>query len=459
MEHDESSRDMTEPEAMMWSIERDPWLAPSGGSITIYDRPLDFERFKAAVANAIAVEPRLTQHVIDPVAPVATPHWEPDEEFDIDWHVRRIGAPGDGSLQDLLDWTVVFLEDPYDRTRPLWQFVVLDGVEGGRGALAIKLHHVVADGKGFVRVVAAYTDLERDHRYPEPEPEQDAAVETSTDQGGVSNTFGGAFRRPMAAGRAVLDILTSPTKMIEFGREVETALRATNDQLHPAGSPLWKKRSRRRHGEAISLPFDAAHTCWKALGGTLNDFFITGIVDGASRYHQAKGADLERLHITFVVSTRRPDTKESNAFTPIPLYLPAEPMAAAERFTTIRDLLHAKRDEVRGGGPMAALAVVANLLPSSVVSNVTRSQAAHIDIATSNLPGYLGDSYVAGAKTLHCYAFGPVAGTACNITLYTTAGSIDIGLHIDPVAIEDPGLLRQCVQEAFDELLAIDVTT
>jgi hypothetical protein len=207
------------------------------------------------------------------------------------------------------------------------------------------------------------------------------------------------------------------------------------------------------------MPFDTARKTWKALDGTLNDFFITGVVDGAGRYHRSLGADLDRLHITFVVSTRTKDTKESNAFTPIPLYVPAGPMDVVERFTTIRDLLHAKREEVHGGGPMAALAVVANLLPGNFVSNLTRTQASHIDIATSNLPGYLGKSYVAGAKTLHTYAFGPVAGTACNITLYTTAGSIDIGLHIDPAAIADPVLLRQCVQDAFDDLMAIEVDT
>jgi WS/DGAT/MGAT family acyltransferase len=456
MENVESSRDMTEAEALMWSIERDPWLAPSGGSITIYDKELDFDRFKAAVANAIAMEPRLTKHVIDPPAPVATPHWEVDEEFDIDWHVRRIGAPGDGSLQDLLDWVVVFLEDPYDRTRPLWQFVVLDGVEGGRGAMAMKLHHVVADGKGFVRVVSAFTDLDRDHEYPDP-PEELTPVAEEGNHGGSGGLVSDALRRPISAGKAILDVVTHPEKMVAFSREVETALRATNDQLHPAGSPLWKNRSRRRHGEAISMPFDTARKTWKALDGTLNDFFITGVVDGAGRYHRSLGADLDRLHITFVVSTRTKDTKESNAFTPIPLYVPAGPMDVVERFTTIRDLLHAKREEVHGGGPMAALAVVANLLPGNFVSNLTRTQASHIDIATSNLPGYLGNSYVAGAKTLHTYAFGPVAGTACNITLYTTAGSIDIGLHIDPVAIADPVLLRRCVQDAFDDLMAIEV--
>ncbi len=445
---------MTEAEAMMWSIQRDPWLSPSGGSITIYDQPLDFERFRAAVTSAIEAEPRFTQHVIDPLAPVVTPHWEIDTEFDIDWHVRRIGAPGDGTLTELLDWAVRFLEDPYDHTRPLWQFVVLDGVEGGRGALAMKLHHVVADGAGFVRMTGAFADRERNPHHTEPPAEPIPLAANESDPGGVGELVADALRRPISAGRAILHVLTHPNKMVEFGREVETALRATNDQLHPAGSPLWQKRSRRRHAEAISLPFDTARQAWKALGGTLNDFFITGVVDGASRYHQIQGADLERLHITFVVSTRTPDTSDSNAFTPVPLYVPAEPMDVAERFGTIRDLLHAKREEVHGGGPMALLAVVANLLPGQLVSNVTRSQAAHIDIATSNLPGYLGDSYVAGAKTLHTYALGPVAGTACNTTLYTTAGSIDICLHMDPAAIEDPGLLRKCVQDAFDDLLA-----
>lgn len=102
---------------------------------------------------------------------------------------------------------------------------------------------------------------------------------------------------------------------------------------------------------------------------------------------------------------------------------------------------------------MAVLATVANLLPTPLVTSMTRSQAAHIDMATSNLPGYLGETFVAGAKTLHTYVLGPVAGTACNVTLHTTAGSIDIGMHIDPAAIEDPTLLRCCTEEAFHELM------
>lgn len=203
------------------------------------------------------------------------------------------------------------------------------------------------------------------------------------------------------------------------------------------------------------MSFDEARPCWKALGGKLNDFFITGLIEGAARYHQEKGCDLERLHITFVVSTGKDTPDDPHAFTPVPLYVPAGPMPIEERFVVIRDLLREKRNEVHGAGPMAALATVAGLLPTTLITGVTRTQAAHIDIATSNLPGYLGKSYVAGAKTLYSYPLGPVAGTACNITLYTIAGSINIGMHIDPAAIEDPALLRRCTEEAFDDLMAV----
>lgn len=457
MERDDpgSNRDMTDSEAMMWAIERDPWLSPNGGSITIFDRPLDFDDFRRAVANAVRHEPRLRQHVVAPLAPVVVPHWETDDEFDLGWHVRRLSAPGDGSLQELLEWLVLFLQDPYDRTRPLWQFVVLDGVEGDRGALAMKIHHVVADGQGAVRLTAAFTDLARDATHPPVDDVDLSTIASDAEQSVVGDLVSGALRRPVRVGRALLDAITHPPKMLEIGREVESVIRAAGDQLQPAGSPIWRKRSRWRRAEALSIPFDAAHDRWKALDGRLNDFFITGLVDGAARYHQAVGADVERLHITFVVSTHQANPDDTNAFTPVPLYVPARPMPVGQRFAAIRALLHDRRDDVRGGGPMAALATLANLLPTPLVTSMTRSQAAHIDMATSNLPGYLGETFVAGAKTLHTYVLGPVAGTACNVTLHTTAGSIDIGMHIDPAAIEDPTLLRCCTEEAFDDLMTL----
>ena len=139
-----------------------------------------------------------------------------------------------------------------------------------------------------------------------------------------------------------------------------------------------------------------------------------------------------------MVSTRGSSTSTSNAFTPVPVDVPAGPMPLTERVTSLRDLLRRKREEVHGDGPLASVAALANLLPTSVVTGIARSQAGHIDFATSNLPGYLGDSFVA----------------AFNLTAYSTAGCLDLGINADPAAVAEPERLRSCMEAAYADLIA-----
>lgn len=447
-------REMSDAEAMMWRIERDPWLAPSGGSITIFDRPIDVARFRRLMAHAVSEVPRLRHHVVEPRTPLGRPHWEVDRELDLDWHVRHIGAPGAGTLRDLLDWTTVFLQDPYDRTRPLWQYVVIDKLADGRGALAMKLHHTVTDGHGAVRLAKAYTAYEPDA--PDP-PEVDLVELLATDTAGsapVGDQVRSAIRTPVGAAQALVDALTHPDRLAGLGRGAGDLARTAAEQQHPAGSRLWTSRSRRRHLEALSLAFDEVRAAAKGHDATVNDVFVAGAVEAAVRYHDVHGVPLEHLHITFVVSTRHDGTSGRNAFTPVPVDLPAGPMTPAERVASVRDRLRERRGGVHGDGAIASLSTVANLLPVPLVTSVVRAQAAHIDFATSNLPGFLGDSWVAGARTEHTYVFGPVAGTPFNLTAYSTAGRLDLGLQVDPAAVTDPGLLRRCLKAAYRDLLA-----
>jgi WS/DGAT/MGAT family acyltransferase len=460
---DADDRAMSGAEALMWNIERDPWMAPSGGSLTLFDRPLDEDRFRRLMRHAVVNIPRLHQRVVDPLTPLGTPRWEADREMDFDWHLRRARAPGDGSLRDLLDWFTPWLQDPYDRTRPLWQYVMIDGVEGGRGALAVKLHHVMTDGKGAVRLAGAYTAATREERDPHEEVDLEGMLaalpdERSGARGEVRDALSSALRLTGSASRFLTDTTVAlPDRIAGARRQLEDLTRTAGDTLHGAGSPLWGTRSRRRHLEALTMPFDDAHRAAKVLGGSVNDFFVAGAVEGAARYHDALGAPLERLHISFVVSTRGTSTSPTNAFTPVPVEVPAGPMTLEERFASLRDAMRARREDVHGGGALSSVAAVANLLPTSVVTGIARSQAAHIDFATSNLPGFLGDSYVAGARTEHTYIFGPVAGTAFNLTAFSTAGSLDLGIQLDPAAVTEPARLRDAMEGAYADLIRVGV--
>ena len=101
---------------------------------------------------------------------------------------------------------------------------------------------------------------------------------------------------------------------------------------------------------------------------------------------------------------------------------------------------------------MGALAGLANLMPTSVLTQVARSQAARLDFATSNLRGAPIPTYVSGALVERMVIMGPVAGTAMNITTMSYAGDLHIGLFIDPVAVDDPDDLRSCIEAAYEKL-------
>ena len=233
------------------------------------------------------------------------------------------------------------------------------------------------------------------------------------------------------------------------------AAAASSDDDAPGGSPLWRQRSRRRHLETLSFPLERALAAAKGLGGSLNDWFVTGVVNGSIAYHDEQGVPLTTLRTSFVVSTRADRAIGGNSFTPSRLSVPAGPMTPRERFEAISATMRRNREEVSGAGLMSSLAGVANLLPTSIVTGIARSQAAKQDFATSNLRGSKRVVYLSGARVDANYAYGPLAGTAFNITAMSYAGRFDIGLFIDPIAVDDPTGLRDHVEAAYTELLDV----
>ncbi|MCB0991405.1 MAG: DUF1298 domain-containing protein, partial [Acidimicrobiales bacterium] len=120
----------------------------------------------------------------------------------------------------------------------------------------------------------------------------------------------------------------------------------------------------------------------------------------------------------------------------------------------MHDLMSERRKATSGGGGlMAAAAGAANLLPTSVMTQLARREAASIDFATSNFRGSPVKAYIAGARVEALYTLGPVAGTAFNLTTLSYCGSLDMGLHVDPVAVENPAELKECIAGAYESLL------
>ena len=161
-----TDRKMTDAEGLMWRLEKDPHLSSTFGTVSIIDRPPDFDRLRARMERAVAAVPRLGWRVHPAAGDIPAPLWVDDADFDIDYHVRRIALPKPASMRSLLDLAALFVVDPFERTRPLWQFCVVEGLRGGKAALVQKMHHTITDGEGGVQLALQYLDFERDARRP-----------------------------------------------------------------------------------------------------------------------------------------------------------------------------------------------------------------------------------------------------------------------------------------------------
>ncbi len=463
-------RKMSDAEAMMWNIEHDPRLSSNIGSIIICDRPLDFDVMRKRIASAIADIPRMRERVAPVLGRLSPPVWLPDPEFDLDFHARHMSLPAPGTDAQLYDLCTRLLQEPFDRTRPLWLFAVIDGLSDGRGALFSKLHHTITDGEGAVRLAEHYMDLERDVP-PPTEVDLDEVIAKDTKELGAEDadgflpsalrTSGHTFRRVFGIARRALGEValaaSDPQRLAEGASNLRKAVTSAQSQLGSTttGSTLWTERSRHRRFDVLDVPLEGARTAAKALGGSINDFFVTGAAIGAHKYHEFNGQEVDFFNATFVVSTRDDRSAGGNSFTPSKVRVPGGKMDPADRFAAIRDVMGSRRGEVTGGADlMGAVSGLANLLPTSVVTGIARSQAASVDFATSNVRGAPIDVYVAGGKVLALYPMGPVAGTAWNITMMSYAGMLFMGVHSDPAAVADTDLLTRSLKDGYRELLA-----
>src|SRR5437588_5760688 len=452
-------RRMSDAEALMWTLEKDPGLRSSFLQLTLLDRPPDFERFRRRMDRAVRVLPRLQQRVVPPPARFAPPEWADDPSFDLDFHVRRLALPSPGTERQLLDLAALVYEDAFDRARPLWQLTIVEGLEGGRAALLAKMHHTITDGVGGVRLSMQFLDLSPDA--PDPEDvEEPARVPERGLYDVLSDAVGHTVRPQLgvlqraAAGTAGL--VTRPDRAARLVTDTIDTAGSLWRQLavvQPSRSPLWTgRRSLTRRFETLTTNLDEVKRAAKGLGGTVNDLFVAGLAGGAAAYHRAKGTDVDELRVTMPVNIRDDKSVGGNAFSPARLLIPAGVEDPAERFEAVHDRLGVAKKE-RALGLFGSLAGVMNSLPTSMLTRVARQQAETVDFAASNVRAADFDLYVAGALIEGNHPMGPTAGTAFNATATSYKNRFDVGLNIDTAAVDDPELLRTCIEESFAELL------
>ena len=295
-------RTMSDAEGLMWRLEKDPYLSSTFANVTILDRKPNFDLLRRRMDRTAMRIPRLRQRVQTSPGNVSAPVWVDDPDFDLDHHLRRIALPRPGTDRQLLDLATLITADPFDRTRPLWQFVIVEGLKGGRAALIEKLHHTITDGEGGVQLSLEFLDFERDAPelpIPTLDDELDGACPTDGSSGdSMRDLLAGSLRIPFGIVKQVRDLLADPAQIPDATTAAADTLRAILNELgdtEKARSPLWTGRSLRRHLEVATAPLDETRASARKLGGTLNTAFLTVAAEAASCYHAKLGEPVESL--------------------------------------------------------------------------------------------------------------------------------------------------------------------
>lgn len=471
MDHD-TAEHMSDLETLMWRLDVDPALSSTFANITFLDRAPDRERLRNRMWRASRLVPRLRRLVVD-ASLGQQPHWEDDPAFDLDHHLRFRTLPPGSTDADVRRIAVELAGEPFDRSRPLWEFTVLEGLPDGRAAMVQKLHHTITDGVGGVRMSVEFIDLERDP--PEPPPVDDGPpasaptgvrrLDEPTDPWTVTrDLLESVTRRGVDAAGAlassVNDLLRDPAQLPDLlaGLPAETAatVRSVSRQLtvlDRARSPLWTGRSLDRQLETFSVTLDDVKEAGDRLGASVNDVFVAAAAGGAGRYHRARGDAVDELRISMPVSTRTDRSSGGNAFTPTRVLVPTTDDPAA-RLAEIHDRLTVTKTE-KAMGLTSSVAGLASLVPQALLVRLFRQQVATVDFAVSNVKAAPFDLFIGGALLEHNFPIGPLGGTAWNLTTMSYRGRLDLGLQADLAAVTEPEALAADVLAAFEELLEL----
>ncbi len=139
-------------EALLWRTEVNPRLRSTMTNVLEFDRAPEWNRFRRDHQWLVESVPRFGQRVVE-TGLGSNPRWERADAFDLGYHLRRVVLPAPGSERQLLDLAQSLAMTPLDKTRPPWQGTLIEGLEGGRAAYVLKLHHAISDGLGMVQLM------------------------------------------------------------------------------------------------------------------------------------------------------------------------------------------------------------------------------------------------------------------------------------------------------------------
>ncbi|MCW2530525.1 MAG: Diacylglycerol O-acyltransferase [Blastococcus sp.] len=424
--------------------------APSGG----------VDALAALVEARLPLVPRYRQRVAEVPGHLANPVWVDDPEFDIAYHVRRNGLPRPGTEAQLLDLVSRLASRPLDRTRPLWEMYLVEGLSHGRVAVVTKTHPALVDGLSAIDIGQVLLDVEPDAPTPEAgnwrpqRPPNGAQL--------VWQALDEYVRRPSAivdtARGAVTDVRSTAARLTGVAGGLLRTARKT--MLSAPHSPLNAPVGRQRRVAVARAELDQLKKIRRAHGGTVNDVLLTVVTGALREWLLSRGEPVvggTSVRALVPVSMQDEDAVAGNR---VSSYLVDLPVGEPNPRVRLARLSYAMRGIAQHGQSVGADSLIALTGFAPPTLHALGARAARglsrrlFNLVVTNVPGPQFPLYAAGSRMLEVFPVVPLArGQGLSIGMTSYDGRVYFGLNADRDSVGDVDVLADLIEQEVGELV------
>ncbi len=432
-------------------------LDPSSaeGGVTLED-------VKAVYSERLHLAPPFRRRLVEVPFGLHHPLWVEDPDFDIDYHIRATALPSPGTPEQLSTLVGRLSALPLDRTRPLWEVWVIEGLEDGNVAVLSKVHHAAIDGASGNELTVALLDLTPEVAVHEPDEEW-VPDHIPNEVELLTYALTSLARQPLRVVRALSKTTGAALAVRRRNRE--------EPNLAPPPSPFSAPRtsfntaiSPRRSFAYTTVSLPTVKAVKNATGSTVNDVVLALCAGALRRYLDAHGEHPDAPLVAMVpVSVRTEDDKEmGNRVSSMFASLATDVDDPVERLKVIHECMHEVKEQQKAIGAdtlgdWAEFAAPALAGRAARLYSRTKMADRHrplFNVTISNVPGPPFPLYSIGARMVSNFPVGPIMdGGGLNMTVMSYRDQLDFGLQACPDVLPDVWSLAEGLQDALDELV------
>jgi WS/DGAT/MGAT family acyltransferase len=423
-----------------------------------------FDKVRDVVRSRLHLIPEFRRRLAPVPFNLHHPVWVEDPDFDLDYHLRRIAAPAPGSYHELADLAGDIASRQLDRSRPLWELYVVEGLEHGHIGVIAKMHHSTIDGVSGANLMVYLFDLEPNPPEPEGPPEDWEPDHIPSDAELLAYAARSRLKRPLQVASVIPKAIQSIVNVVRERRSTDTVnppapLTAPRTSFNGAITP------HRKVAYAIASLSDVK-AIKNAFGTTVNDVVLAVVGGGLRRYLQRKGELPEKSLISTVpISVRPPEGEDAgvgaNKVSAMFTSLATDVEDPVQRLRTIHEVTKGAKEEHNAIGADMLQSLTEFAAPRlfglamRLYSNMKLADRGPVihNLIISNVPGPPFPLYFAGSKLVSLFPMGPVMeGAGLNITVISYMDDIDIGLMVARESVPDVWDMAADIEESLAEL-------